>query len=514
MKVPFLSLTLLVLELAGRVSATKLSSANENLHTSIPAGQECYRGKHLATSATSSDASNMHCGPSSALDEVGANKGHQDVMNILEDPAKNPDGQGSTNHAAKELNKGKKLPSIATQAFLLRRKLTFVRCIPVKNKTFEQREMKKNGFNSVKWTLRDIDTLQQLRKVGFPGVERIENYIDLAKRAVPDFDGKPNDRKVFTLGATAGNVVGDSTSHSMTEEEQKQLADQIFKERIAIAARPNDCNPFGLSSAEMVALGELGQELLTQLYHSERKETRKQQSAKSVRKILGPPLATGMGTPEQQQRRRDHSMRTIQLRLKREMLQRAGVPLTHKGRGRPPRRSEEDTTRLDSNLNGGGVESLETNADRTNHRSSILDQEAQEPAARVFIKTRKHVEGETSTSKKPRTTHSSTPAQIATDALPLHAQPSSPPPLHLTPFHDLHTHPLPTDSPPARPSFSLLFDPFAPLIHDREYEPKLDGLKFLLSMPEHAPPSAPPEQAPPTNPPLSKLDKKLPKDDS
>ncbi|PWN86975.1 hypothetical protein FA10DRAFT_269595 [Acaromyces ingoldii] len=262
----------------------------------------------------------------------------------------------------------------------------------------------------------------------------------------------------------------------------------------------------------MVALGDLGQEHLARLHGNERKETRKEQIAKSARKILGPPLATGKGTPEQQQNRRDHSKRTMQTTLNKKLLKQINVPLTPKRRGRPPRQSAEDTTRLDNNLNGSGVESLETYADRTNHRSSVLDQEAQEPAARFVTKKRKHVEGETSTSKKPRTTHSSTPAQIATDALPLHAQPSSPSPLHPSPFHDLHTHPLPTDSPPARPSFSLPFDPFTPLVHDREYDKNLDGLKFLLSMPEHAPPSAPPEDAPPTASPPPGLDNKLPKD--
>ncbi|PWN86976.1 hypothetical protein FA10DRAFT_262772 [Acaromyces ingoldii] len=143
MKLPFLSLTLLVLQLAGRVTATRLSPASKALHASTPAGQECYGDEYTATPATSPDASHT------------LYEGHSDVMNAIEGTTKNQDGQGSTSHGA------------------------------------EQPTEKKES------ALMDVARLKSLESEGHPSVIDIKNLIELAQLAVPVFNGKPDKLKRF-----------------------------------------------------------------------------------------------------------------------------------------------------------------------------------------------------------------------------------------------------------------------------------------------------------------------------
>ncbi|PWN86974.1 hypothetical protein FA10DRAFT_304405 [Acaromyces ingoldii] len=72
MKLPFFSLTLLFFELAGRVTATRSSSARNVPQANIAASNACQGYDDLTTSAFSQDASKTHCEALSALQDAKA----------------------------------------------------------------------------------------------------------------------------------------------------------------------------------------------------------------------------------------------------------------------------------------------------------------------------------------------------------------------------------------------------------------------------------------------------------
>lgn len=525
MKLPFLSLTLLVLQLAGQVTATRLSSASKALHASTTAGQECYGDEYTATPATSPDASHTLCKPLSALKEGGADEGHSDVMNAIEGTTKNQDGQGSTSHEAEQPTEKKKSTLMDSKARLVRRKLHLIRSIPAVRWMLSQRPKEKVKTFSVGWTDADVARLKSLESEGHPSVNDLKNLIELAKLALSDFEGKPNKLKRFRVkekhrghGVQKNDLTENSSAQQShledvighgargpsprpgIEEERRELAEQIFKDRRTFAARIGQPNPFGLSLELMDRLGSSGQQYLAQLHLSMQQTTLHNTQAEKVAKYIqtrrGPPLATGGGTPQQQKVRKDDSTRaTLKKKLQR-LVDTPSTSTTQKGKDPLRHWKGKDTMRLGEAFADGSV-ALKKVADRARQRHPAFDQVLKDSALHFVPRKRRRVQVETSSSKNQSTTHSSTPAQAqtlaqtqaqtqtATDDLPYHPQPIYSSLQHHSLLHHPHSHPLSTNLPLAQSSLRPgLFNPFAPLVHDHEFVRELEGLQYLLNTPD------------------------------
>lgn len=540
MKLQFFSLTLLFFELAGRVTATRSSSARNVPQANIAASNACQGYDDLTTSAFSQDASKTHCEALSALQDakaayVGSRMGGTTESQVEQGSNARVDNEGldhinrlgqgergsGRNHHGKhgrrkhlETRDEKELARANNDMNKIKNKLEWIRSIPVPEGR-EKLARKEPWRKNITWAPKDHAMLQRLEKEGWERVQKLKNDVTLAMLAYPRFNIELNSKQTFQVRAKGESIGHNGLEHdsrdsisifrenqgddatqfhkgrgspAITEQQQIQLANELFKERKDIVARFDTPNLFGLSSQDLANLGSTGQKQLKKLHRSIEPETAEEKKALWHRVTYGPLLNEEGGTPEQRQRRQALNTRSnLAKKLKKQEKQ---PRCLRKGKGgRRAIWTEQNDADLLENVAGGATKLGEL-ALRVRQSNSNFKIEGEHIPALSTSKRQRKRKQEAFTRERARTTLSSS------------SSPSAPAAPHEVSFHVLSSHPPahpptshPAHSPTHHPAHSIRFDPFAPLVQDNDLP---DTLKFLLNGPEpheksgHAPPSAPP----------------------